>query len=218
MGEFASKGLAGTALGLAIPGTVALAGQLLNGSGIFGGWGNNCGNRGWGWNNNNCGVGWGVDQVSALQAEVGMLRAEKYSDRNTADVYSAVRSEYKDLLEKWITPLSDEACRNRERIAVLETSVKYENEKALLREDNIRLGLKGYIDECCCQTNGRISELQDRVAGMGRTLNSITATVIPRTAICPEVMPRYNSWIAPTEEAPATQPITGSVAVSRAAR
>lgn len=38
---------------------------------------------------------------------------------------------------------------------------------------------------------------------------------IARTDICPEVMPRYNSWVAPTEEAPSTQPITGSVSVTR---
>lgn len=45
--SFASRGLAGTALGL---GAGALGVQLLNGglNGIFGGWGNNCGN---GWNN-----------------------------------------------------------------------------------------------------------------------------------------------------------------------
>ena len=199
MGEFASKGVAGTGLGLGIAGTAL---GLLNnngGNGLLGGlFVNNC----------------QMNQVSALQSEVGMLRAEKYSDKNTADVYTAVRSEYKDLLEKWITPLSDEACRNRERIAVLETSVKYENEKALLREQNVRLELKNYIDDCCCKTNGRINELNNRVYGLGQTLDSITKTVIPRTAICPEVMPRWNSWVAPTDSAPATQPIVGSVDVS----
>ena len=199
MGEFASKGVAGTGLGLGIAGTAL---GLLNnngGNGLLGGvFGNNC----------------QMNQVSGLQSEVGMLRAEKYSDKNTADVYTAVRSEYKDLLEKWITPLSDEACRNRERIAVLETRVKYENEKALLREQNVRLELKNYIDDCCCKTNGRINELNNRVYGLGQTLDSITKTVIPRTAICPEVMPRWNSWVAPTDSAPATQPIVGSVDVS----
>lgn len=199
MGEFASKGVAGTGLGLGIAGTALGILNNNGGNGLLGGlFGNNC----------------QMNQVSALQSEVGMLRAEKYSDKNTADVYTAVRSEYKDLLEKWITPLSDEACRNRERIAVLETSVKYENEKALLREQNVRLELKNYIDDCCCKTNGRINELGNRVYGLGQTLDSITKTVIPRTAICPEVMPRWNSWVAPTDSAPATQPIVGSVDVS----
>lgn len=200
MGEFASRGVAGSGLGLGIAGTaLGVLNSSNNGNGLLGGL--------FGCNNNQ----W--NQVSALQAENGMLRAEKYSDRNTADVYTAVRSEYKDLLEKWITPLSDEACRNRERIAVLETSIKYENEKALLREQNVRLEMKGYIDDCCCKTNGRINDLNTRVFGIGRTLDSITSTVIPRTAICPEVMPRYNTWTAPTDPAPATQPVTGNIDV-----
>lgn len=200
MGEFASRGVAGTGLGLGIAGTaLGLLNNNGNGNGLLGGlFGNN--NQ---WN-----------QVSALQAENGMLRAEKYSDRNTADVYSAVRSEYKDLLEKWITPLSDEACRNRERIAVLETSVKCENEKALLREQLVREQLNRRIDQCCCETNGRLNDLNTRVYGIGRTLDSITTTIIPQTAICPPVMPRYNSFVLPTDTAPATQPIVGNVDVS----
>ena len=205
MGEFASNGKANAGLTTGIIGTTlgglwALGAGNGNGNGLLG---NLFGNNGNQWN-----------YTSALQSEVGMLRAERYSDRSVADVYTAVRSEYKDLLEKWITPLSDEACRNRERIAVLETSVKYENEKALLREQNVRLELKNYIDDCCCKTNGRINELNSRVYGLGQTLDSITKTVIPRTAVCPEVMPRWNSWTAPTDSAPATQSITGTVDVS----
>lgn len=199
MGEFASKGVAGSGLGLGIAGTaLGVLNASNGGGGLLGGlFGGGCNS-----------------QVSALQSEIGMLKAEKYSDRNTADVYSAVRSEYKDLLEKWITPLSDEACRNRERIAVLETQVKCDNEKALLREQLVREQLGRRIDNCCCETNGRINDLASRVHGLGRTLDSITSTIIPQTAICPPVMPRYNSWVAPTDTAPATQPVVGNIDVS----
>lgn len=199
MGEFASKGVAGSGLGLGIAGTaLGVLNSSAGGNGLLGGlFGGNC-NGG---------------QVSSLQSEIAMLKAEKYSDKNTADVYGAIRGEYKDLLEKWITPLSDEACRNRERIAVLETQVKCDGEKALLREQLVREQLGRRIDQCCCETNGRINDLNTRVFGLGRTLDSITSTIVPRTAICPEVMPRYNTWTAPTDPAPATQPITGSVDV-----
>lgn len=199
MGEFASKGVAGSGLGLGIAGTaLGVLNASNGGGGLLGGlFGGGCNS-----------------QVSALQSEIGMLKAEKYSDRNTADVYSAVRGEYKDLLEKWITPLSDEACRNRERIAVLETQVKCDNEKALLREQLVREQLGRRIDNCCCETNGRINDLASRVHGLGRTLDSITSTIIPQTAICPPVMPRYNSWVAPTDTAPATQPVVGNIDVS----
>ena len=199
MGEFASRGVAGSGLGLGIAGTaLGVLNSSNNGNGLLGGL----------FGNNNCG------QVSALQSEVAMLKAEKYSDRSVADVYGAIRGEYKDLLEKWITPLSDEACRNRERIAVLETSVKCENEKSLLREQLVREQLSRRIDQCCCEMNGRLNDLNTRVYGMGRTLDSITTTIIPQTAICPPVMPRYNSFVLPTDTAPATQPIVGNVDVS----
>ena len=36
------------------------------------------------------------------------------------------------------------------------------------------------------------------------TLSGLTKTVIPIASICPEPMTRYNSWVAPTAEAPAT--------------
>lgn len=199
MGEFASKGVAGSGLGLGIAGTaLGVLNASNGGGGLLGGlFGGGCNS-----------------QVSALQSEIGMLKAEKYSDRNTADVYSAVRGEYKDLLEKWITPLSDEACRNRERIAVLETQVKCDGEKALLREQLVREQLGRRIDNCCCETNGRINDLASRVHGLGRTLDSITSTIIPQTAICPPVMPRYNSFVTPTDTAPATQPVVGNIDVS----
>lgn len=204
MGEFASNGKANAGL------TTGIIGTTLGGLWALGAGNGNGGILGGLLGGNNC----QMSPVSALQSEVAMLRAEKYSDKNTADVYSAIRGEYKDLLEKWITPLSDEAARNRERVAVLETQVKCENEKALLREQLVREQLSRRIDNCCCETNGRINDLNTRVYGIARTLDSITSTIIPQTAICPPVMPRYNSFVTPTDTAPATQPIVGTVDVS----
>lgn len=204
MGEFASNGKANAGL------TTGIIGTTLGGLWALGAGNGNGGILGGLLGGNNC----QMNPVSALQSEVAMLRAEKYSDKNTSDVYGAIRGEYKDLLEKWITPLADESARNRERVAVLETQVKCENEKALLREQLVREQLNRRIDNCCCETNGRINDLNSRVYNLGRTLDSITTTIIPQTAICPPVMPRYNSWVAPTDTAPATQPIVGTVDVS----
>lgn len=36
------------------------------------------------------------------------------------------------------------------------------------------------------------------IAGINNTLSTITKTVVSKDAICPEYMPRYNSWTAPT--------------------
>lgn len=72
MAEFASKGVAGSGLGLGIAGTAL--GLLNNGGnggllgGLFGG-----GNQ---------------NVVSALQAENSMLKAENYSDKNAKEVYA----------------------------------------------------------------------------------------------------------------------------------
>ena len=70
------------------------------------------------------------------------------------------------------------------------------------------------------QIEGQISCLAQAtntaIAGINNTINGITKTVVMKEAICPEVMPRYNSWTAPTatEVAPAAQPITGSIKVT----
>ena len=49
------------------------------------------------------------------------------------------------------------------------------------------------------QITANISCMQNQIA----TLNGLTKTVIPIASICPEVMPRYNSFVTPTTEAPA---------------
>lgn len=44
------------------------------------------------------------------------------------------------------------------------------------------------------QITANISCMQSAIA----TLNGLTKTVIPITSVCPEPMPQYNSWTAPT--------------------
>lgn len=170
MAEYASKGAAGTALGLGIAGTVGLVNQLGNcggcGNGLLGGLfgGNNCCNRGVG------GLA-EVQYVSALQVENDQLKAENY----------------------------------RVTIARLEEQIKCAGEKAELREQVIQgqlreqgLALNGKIDQvasaakCCCEANSA------DIASLQALVDKITQTNVPLSAICPEVMARYNSWTAPT--------------------
>lgn len=92
------------------------------------------------------------------------------------------------------------------RIAELETEVK-------LRDANTyTLGelnkMRNYVDakfdavnaQLCAQAvvnaqvTANLSCLQNTVA----TLSGLTKTVIPITSVCPEPMPQYNSWTAPT--------------------
>ncbi len=206
MGEFASKGVAGTGLGLAIAGT-ALGLLNNNGNGILGNlFGNNCGM-------NNAAGGMALNAIAERDAKIAKLEAERHSDTKGVEIYQQTlrdNTTLRDQLFQFINPLATEAAANRERIAVLETQHKCEVEKALLREQLIQ----SKIDNCCCEMNGKIdrvaqtascgiAQLNNAVAAINATLGNITKQVIPTSAICPEVMPRYNSWTAPTTPAAA---------------
>lgn len=163
-------------------------------------------------------LGGNCNQQSALMAENAGLRAQKYSDEQDAKLYQATRSENEKLanqLMAFITPLSQEAASNRERVAVLEAEMKKNGEIADLREKLVRSELGAKIDNVAQTCGCGIAQLNNAVAGVNNTLNQITHLVVPRTAICPEVMERYNSWVAPTAAAPAVQPVTGSINVNR---
>ena len=161
MAEYASKGVAGSGLGLGIAGTaLALLGN--NGlNGLFGG--------------------------SNLQAENAMLKAENYSDKTAKEVYAQAIADNKVLRQElyaFIKPISEE-------VAVL---------KAVAEKDKEITSLK--IDNCCCQMNSKIDSVAQSaatgIANLNNIVANITKIVVPKTAICPEVMPRYNSWTAPT--------------------
>ena len=207
MAEFASKGVAGAGLGLGIAGTAL---GVLNSGGLggilggLGGWGNGAALAG--------GTALGV--LAEKDAKIAELTAEKYSDGIGKDVYSQSLADNKAVREElyaFIKPLAEEAANNRVNIARLEEQQKCCCEKQELREQimegKIReqgLVLGGKIDQvasaakCCCEQNSAA------IAGLQALMSKITQTVIPTSAICPEVMPRYNSWTAPTTPATAT--------------
>ena len=101
MAEFASKGVAGTGLGLGIAGTAL---SLLNNGngGVLGGL-----------------LGGGnQNMVSALQAENSQLKAENYSDKNAKEVYMQSLTDNRRLRDEtfaYLKPLSDEASATKTR-------------------------------------------------------------------------------------------------------
>lgn len=185
MGEFASKGVAGSGLGLGIAGTaLGVLASAQSGNGLLGGL--------FGGSNN---------QVSALMAENANLKAEKYSDTQDAALYQATRSENTALrteLFNYITPIANEAASNRERVAVLEANVAKNAEVAELREKLVRAELGGQIATVAQTATSGITQLTTALASLQSTVSSITSTIVPKSAICPEPMLRYNSWTAPT--------------------
>lgn len=141
--KYASKGVAGSGLGLGIAGTAL---GLLNNNGGLGGLfgGNNCGcsedhyvNR----------YELGLQQeLAAKDSKISLLESNIYVDSKIADVYE-------------------------------------------------RLNTK--INGIEAQITANISCMQNAI----NTLNGLTKTVIPITSVCPEPMPQYNSWTAPTAAA-----------------
>ena len=211
MAEFATKGLAnGVGIPALVLGSLGFLGSASNGNGgILGGLfgGNNC-----------------APQMAALgviaekDAKIAELTSQKYSDNRDATLYQAARSENEKLenrLMAFITPLSQESASNRERVAVLESQMKSNAEIADLREKLVRSELGAKIDSVAQTCGCGIAQLNNAVASLQNTVNGITQTIIPQSAICPPVMPRYNSYTAPTDTAPATQPVTGNIRVQR---
>lgn len=205
MADFASKGVAGAGLGLGIAGTAL---GLLNNGGL-----NLGGLLGGGWNNAGTAMGLGV--MAEKDAEIAKLRAEKYSDKNDVEVYAQTRRENQDLgdrlLGNWIRPLAQEAASNRETIARIEERMACMNKTADLREENLRQKIDCVANEAA---HG-IANVGAGLASLRHVVDNITITHIPASAICPEVMPRWNAWEAPTADAPATQPISGTVRVTK---
>ena len=211
MAEYASKGVAGSGLGLGIAGTaLGLLNANNNGGGLLGGI------LGGGWNNHAAQMAGaaGLGVLAEKDAEIAKLRAEKYSDKNDVEVYAQTRRENQDLSDRllgnWIKPLADEAAANKVTIARIEERMACMNKTSELREENLRQKIDCVANEAA---HG-IANVGAGLAALRHTVDGITRTIIPQTAICPPVMPRYNTWEAPTDTAPATQPINGTVQVT----
>ena len=150
--KYASKGVAGSGLGLGIAG--AALGLLNNGAlgGLFGG--NNC----------SCSEDHYVNryelglqqELAAKDSKIGLLESNIYTDSKIADVYERLNAK--------INGLEAQVCQQ----AVINA-----------------------------QITANISCMQGAI----NTLNGLTKTIIPISNVCPEPMPQYNSWTAPTATA-----------------
>ena len=149
MAEFASKGVAGSGLGLGIAGTAL---GLLNGNlgGILG-------------VNNNCGCSDNTpvtrydlsveNQLIAKDSEIALLKSNIYTDQKIADVYERLNGKISGVE------------------AVVNTQAVYN-----------------------ATMNGAINCMQGQIAA----LQGLTKTIVPIDNVCPQPMPQYNSWVAPT--------------------
>ena len=201
MGEFASSGVGTAGLTTGVIGTAlgALNSGLFNGSGLFGG-----------------------GNTQAMASEIAQLKAEKYADKNGIEVYRQVKAEMNEqranILGEWIKPLAQESAANRERLATLEAKVDgnkalADKDLALMRKDIeiATLRMAGKIDQVANTAAAGITANSTAIAALEKVVGGIVCTKVCKDSICPEVMPRWNAWEAPTAVAPATQPVTGTI-------
>ena len=123
----------------------------------------------------------GIVYTDQLQAQIAELKAEKYSDKVGIEVY-------KDAAERDV------------RIGKRFEELAREIADMRVREAQTQ----GQIAMVASNATNGINCLRNAVDCLQHTVNHITRTVVPRTVVCPEPMPMYNSWTAPTTtDAPA---------------
>ena len=179
----ASQAVGGTALGLAIPGTLAFLGQL--GNGILGGrtvaQGSECHD---------------TRAIGTLQAELAKEKAERYADNVGIEVYKAGVERAKDLTSEAnenYKVLSAQISNLDKKVAVGEQRTTDNFAFMNYKVDNVKRELEQDIN---CKTNA-LRCYVDGTFVPGKL-------VMPLDSICPEAMQRYNSWTAPTTTTPTT--------------
>lgn len=175
MAEYASKGLAnGVGIPALVLGSLGFLGSANNGNGLLGGI--------FGGNQNNA--------LAAVMSENAALKGENYADKVSKEVYQqslADNRRTEERINALLAPVAASLAELQKEVAVNKAVIDKNLEINQLKMDN-----------CCCQMNGKIDSLAQATANLANVVSKITSTVIPQTAICPEVMPRYNSWTAPT--------------------
>lgn len=183
MANVESSGVAKAGLTTGIIGT-SLAGLMAanNGNGLLGGLlgGNSCNQA-----------------IAERDAIIARLTSEKYTD-------TAVLA-LRDKLEKLVDDAAAQTVKNDKAIAEnaqeiaclqrqIDTEAKWSRENMELREQI----MEGKISAVATSATNGINSLGSALNNLQATVASITSTVVPKSAICPEVMSRYNSWTAPT--------------------
>lgn len=125
-------------------------------------------------NNNACHAA-GMAYCDQLQAQIAELKAEKYANNVGIEVFKSAREQDAKIGVRF-----DEIAREIADMRVREAQTQ--GQIALVASN---------------ATNG-INVLQSSLTCLQNTVAQITKTIVPKSAVCPEPMPLYNSWTAPT--------------------
>ncbi len=245
MASVESSGVAKAGMITGITSLGILGAGLLNGNncgnGLLGGlFGNNC-HAGMAGMAGMAAQGAYQAAISAKDAEIGQLKAEKYADGVGTGVYAALNSQMKEAYQELVVTRERLATADAnfkclsEAVSGLKVNVAELNREAadakvreqrnadavecLAKSTTMRFDAVYNSIDCAKKEFGSALALESerRSAGDQNLMCYVNATfvpgklVMPKDAICPSVMPQYNSWTAPTGTAPDTQPISGTV-------
>lgn len=201
MAEFASKGVAGSGLGLGIAGTAL---GLLNngGNGILGGLFN--------------GGGTGyvtekeqfyINEMNKKDAQLSQEKSERYADGVGISAYKeaiALSNKNDQKLGDFVEKVNAQALTTASELAVLKANIECLNQKVDYENRATREQLVSGDTMLGKDIYHTRHDLEQQLNCMYNTLNNKFDCYVPWSkklsadVICPQPMPLYNSWTAPT--------------------
>lgn len=118
-------------------------------------------------------------ELAKKDSEIALLKADNYTDQKLVDVYTELRKQDKTQ-DAVINALAS-------RVAAIETASPLREQLVLCK-----------VNEVASLAQNGICNLTSQVTSLANTVANITKCVVPTSAICPQPMPLYNSWVAPT--------------------
>ena len=202
MAEFASKGVAGSGLGLGIAGTAlgVLNGGLGN---ILGGWNNPQG--GYVTEKEQC----YINKMNAAEAELAKVTAERYADGVGIATYKeavALSNKNDEKLGAYIEKTNNQAITTAAELAILKANIECLNQKVDYETRAIRESMIGADAGLAKDIGFTRHDLEQQINCAYNTLNNKFDCYVPWSkklsadVICPQPMARYNSWAAPTTD------------------
>lgn len=155
-------------------------------------------------------------KVSALEAELAKVSAERYSDQVALATQKETFSEFRKEDEKLaavLAKVTDGFLQVGNAVSRLDKEVECIKTTMAKDQEINDLKLKA-VEE---RLSGAIAvESERRAAGDQNLYCYVNATfvpgklVMPINSVCPQPMPEFNSWTAPTSTAPTNVNITGN--------
>lgn len=115
-----------------------------------------------------------VQDISAKDAEIALLKADQESEIKMTEVYRQAHNE--------IAALRDTVTAN------------YNSQQSWNASQSV----------ANAQMSAAIATNTASIAALNSSLGGITKTIVPITSVCPEPMKMYNSWTAPTSSSSTT--------------